>query len=749
MPALDDPALYINRELSWLEFNQRVLDEAIDPSVPIIERLKFLAISANNLDEFFMVRVAGLKQQLAGGVIELPPDGMTPAETLSRISERAHKMIGAQYQLLRSELRPGLEQIGVRFLQLNELEPDQRRHLASHYANQIYPALTPLAVDPGHPFPHLRNRTLNLAVALDRSPSDGPGARAPRGNSAVGFAVVQVPAVLGRVLEVPSAKLRKGYVFLEDVIALHGGDLFPGTRILGMWPFRVTRNFDLNYDEDESEDLLKTIQKEVRRRDRGSAVRLEIAQGADLGVRRFLTDALRLLPDDVYAVDGPLQLSDLMSVAAAEHPREARDDLASPHLYPRLRDADTTFEAIAQGDILLQHPYESFEHVVDFIEEAADDPQVLAIKQTLYRTSGDSSIVKALARAAESGKQVTALVELKARFDEENNILWARQLEEAGVHVVYGLLGLKTHCKVALVVRREGTGIRRYVHLSTGNYNPTTARLYTDVSLFTCRDTFGTDATALFNLLTGYSQPAQWKRFVVAPIGLHENILAMIDREAENAKAGQPARIIAKMNALVDSEVMRALYRASIAGVKIDLLVRGICCLRPGVPGVSDNIRVASVVDRFLEHSRIMLFHAGGKDEVYLSSADWMPRNFVRRVELLFPIEEPAIKARIRDEILALMLADNVKTRVLQADGSYRRISPGPGEEPIRSQQKFIEAALGRAEKERGEPKLRLRPTLVLRPATRREAMKRESFEKAIPAVTPQLPLVPPGEGEP
>ncbi len=717
----DDPALYLNRELSWMEFNQRVLDEALDPSVPLIERLKFLAISASNLDEFFMVRVAGLKQQIAGGVIETPADGLRPAEQLARVSERAQRMVAEQYRVLKKELIPGLQRIGLRLLTPSELDAEQKKLLLAHYSNQLYPALTPLAIDPGHPFPHLRNRTLNLAVALDRGELRERG-----GRTQAGFAVVQVPSVLGRFVEVPHPSARRAFILLEDVIAMHVGDLFPGTRILGVWPFRVTRNSDLSYDEDESADLLQTIQKEVRRRDRGNAVRLEIGHGADPGVRRFLADTRRLGPDDVYAVDGPLHLADLQALVAGDHPREALDEPMTPQPNARLRDAETVVEVVAQGDILLQHPYDSFEHVVDFIEEAADDPQVLAIKQTLYRTSGDSPIVKALARAAEAGKQVTALVELKARFDEENNIQWARALEEAGVHVVYGLIGLKTHCKVALVVRKENGGIRRYVHLSTGNYNPSTARVYTDLSLFTCREAFGADATALFNLLTGYSQPATWKRFVVAPIGLHESVIAMIDREAELARSGAGGSIIAKMNALVDPDVIRALYRASQAGVKINLMVRGICCLRHGVAGVSENIRVTSIVDRFLEHSRVFCFRAGGKEEVYLSSADWMPRNFVRRVELMFPVEDPALKARIRDEVLGVALADNVKTRVLRPDGTYDRMSPAPGEEAVHSQHRFIDLARARAGTTGTEQRLKLRPTVVLRPATRREALRRE-----------------------
>ena len=736
---LDDPSLYINRELSWLEFNHRVLEEALDPTVPIVERVKFLAISASNLDEFFMVRVAGLKQQLSGGVAELTADGLSPSDQLARISARAQRMVAEQYRVLRTDLLPGLAAAGVKLLVANELTADQKKQLSQHYSQQVYPALTPLAIDPGHPFPQLRNRTLNLAIALDR----GGGGR----SGAAGFAVVQVPAVLGRFVEVADAskQWRKCYVLLEDVIAMHIGDLFPGTRILGSWPFRLTRNFDITIDEEETADLLKTIQKEVRRRDRGNAVRLEIAHGADPGVQRFLGETLRLARDDIYVVDGPLTLTDMMMLTVGDYPREARDEPIAPQLVPRLRDASSTFEAIAQGDILIQHPYESFEHVSDFIEEAADDPHVVAIKQTLYRTSSgggaESPIVKALARAAESGKQVTALVELKARFDEENNIQWARALEESGVHVVYGLIGLKTHCKVALVVRRETGGIRRYVHLGTGNYNPNTARQYTDISLFTCREAFGDDATALFNLLTGYSQPPAWKRFAIAPIGLYEQIISMIDREAEVARSGGAGRIIAKLNSLVDSDVIRALYRASQAGVKIDLMVRGICCLRAGLPGVSDNIRVSSVVDRFLEHSRILYFAAGGKDEVYLSSADWMPRNFVRRVELLFPVEDPVIKARVRDEILGLQLADNVKTRVLQPDGTYAQMKPAPGTEAVRSQMRFVELAKSRAATTGVEPRMRLRPTVQLRPPPARA--RKEDKKDDLPPAQKELPVLP------
>ena len=723
--SLDDPTLYLNRELSWLEFNQRVLDEACDPSVPLLERVKFLCIGASNLDEFFMVRVAGLKQQLMSGLIESGPDRLMPSEVLAHVAVRAQRMVAEQYRLWHKELQPRLGQAGVAFLNPSELDPEQRRFIYAHFNAQVYPALTPLAVDPGHPFPHVRNKTLNLAILLQRGAATSapgtpgtPASPSPRGQEA-SFAVMQVPSVLGRFVEVPTTGAKRGYVYLEDVIALHVADVFPGTRILGCWPFRVTRNFEMTIDEEESMDLLQTIQKEVRRRDRGAAVRLECHAGMDLTVRRFLGRALKLDAQDVYPISGPLNLADLLEVytrAQATEARELYEEPFLPKVQARLSDANTMFEAIAQGDVLLHQPYESFESVVDFIEEAAEDPHVLAIKGTLYRTGGNSPIVAALARAAELGKQVTALVELKARFDEANNIVWARRLEEAGVHVVYGLIGLKTHCKVALVVRREGNGIRRYVHLSTGNYNSNTARQYTDLSLFTCREEFGIDASALFNLLTGYSQPPRWHRFVVAPLGLRERIIDLIEAEAQNARSGRPARIIAKMNALSERDVIRALYRASQAGVQIDLIVRGICCLRPGMPGVSDNIRVVSIVDRFLEHSRIFFFEADGKHELFFSSADWMNRNFQRRVEAMFPIEDPALRRRILDEILSTILLDNCRSRILRRDGSYERLAPAPGEAAVRSQHRFIEMARAQAAVPLVDKGLRIRPTMRLAP---------------------------------
>ena len=710
---VSDPAaakLFINRELSWLGFNDRVLEEARDPTVPLVERLKFVAIVASNLDEFFMVRVAGLKQQLSGNVAETPPDGLTPAEQLAAISTRAHAMVADQYRAWRTDIEPGLAQAGIRRVAPNELTPEQRAHLSAFFAREVWPVLTPLAVDPGHPFPMLRNRSLNLAVFMHRE-------KEKSGRHETMVAVVQVPSVLPRITEVPLPAVssdgsngaaapglgttRFAYMLLEDLITMHAGELFPGFRVLGCSPFRVTRNFDLSIDEDEAEDLLKTIQKELRRRERGSAVRLEIAHDTPVEVVVFLRQALRLETDDVYLFDGPLHLADLAPLAGREDMREYRDEPFSPQIVPPLQEYEDIFRVIAQRDILLQHPYESFEDVVEFISEAADDPNVLAIKQTLYRTSADSPIVRSLIRAAENGKQVTAVVELKARFDEAPNIQWARTLEDSGVHVVYGLIGLKTHCKVALVVRREGNRIKRYVHLSTGNYNPATARIYGDLSYFTARDAYADDAGALFNLLTGYSSPPSWKRFAIAPHGLQDRIIALIEREAA---LGSKGRIVAKMNALVDAPVIKALYRASQAGVSIDLIVRGICCLRPGVPGTSDNIRVISIVDRFLEHARIFYFGNGGKREVYLSSADWMPRNFQRRIEVMFPVDDEGLRDRVIDEILAIALKDNVKARQLLPDGRYVRKQPaespdghGP-ETSLRSQYRFMELAREKAQ---------------------------------------------------
>ena len=671
---------FFNRELSWLEFNGRVLEEACDPAVPLAERLKFQAIVANNLDEFFMVRVAGLKQLVAGDVQEANADGMFPVEQLARIGARAHEMVRSLDTNWREEIAPMLRQkAGILLVRPADLSKEQRAALELRYARDVWPVLTPLAVDQGHPFPTLRNRSLNLAILLHKE-------RQRVAHRPIIFAVVQVPGVLGRLVEVaPTVDGQAEFVLLEDLIAMHVGGLFPGFRVVGCSPFRVTRNFDLSIDEDEADDLLKTIQRELRKRERGQAVRLELASDAPAEVEAFLRASLRLDPADVYRVEGPLRLNDLMPLASHPQLRDFTDEPFVPQLVPSLENG--IFDLLGERDILLHHPYESFDHVVDFIAEAADDPNVLAIKQTLYRTSADSPIIGALIRAAENGKQVTAVVEIKARFDEGRNIAWARMLEESGVHVVYGLVGFKTHCKVALVVRREQGVIRRYVHLSTGNYNPATARAYGDISYLTAREDYADDAGALFNLITGYSSPPSWRRFSIAPLGLKEKIIEMIEREAS---FGAKGRIIAKMNSLVDPDVIRALYRASRASVRIDLLVRGICCLQPGIPGQSENIRVTSTVDRFLEHARIFFFEAGGKSEVYLSSADWMPRNFVRRVEVMFPIDDPALRKRIIDEILATQLADNVRARLLLPDGTYQRVVPEKDAPRVRSQERFV-----------------------------------------------------------
>jgi len=679
------PQNFLNRELSWIEFNKRVLDEACDPAVPLGERLKFQGIVSSNLDEFFMVRVAGLKHLVAGGVLDSGADGMLPAEQLAAIGQRVHEMMERQYRNWRDDIAPGLaEKAGIAILRPAQLSTEQKAALHSQFAKKVWPVLTPLAVDQGHPFPMLRNRSLNLAVLLHKERQ-----RVARRHRM--FAVVQVPSVLGRLVEVPPGPgHRADFLLLEDWIAMHVGDLFPGFRVLACSPFRVSRDFDLLIDEDEADDLLKTIQRELLRRERGQAVRLEVAHDAAAEILDFLRGALRLDADDIYRVNGPLHLADLAPLYGRDELRELKDEPFISQPMPQLRERNI-FQVIGERDVLLHHPYESFDHVVDFVSEAADDPHVLAIKQTLYRTSADSPIVRALTRAAENGKQVTALIELKARFDEGRNIAWARVLEESGVHVVYGVVGLKTHCKVALVVRREGDGIRRYVHLSTGNYNPATARVYGDLSYFTAREDFADDAGALFNLLTGYSSPPSWQRFSVAPLGLAERLVELIERERS---LGAHGRIIAKMNSLSDPTIIRALYKASQAGVSIDLLVRGICCLRPGVPGLSETIRVISVVDRFLEHARIFFFEAAGRREVYLSSADWMSRNMVRRVEVMFPIEDETLRRRLINEILATGLADNVKASRLLSDGSYQRLHPEPPDSPPRrSQQQFIDLA--------------------------------------------------------
>lgn len=679
---LDDPALYLNRELSWLEFNRRVLEEARDARVPLLERLKFLAIFSSNLDEFFMVRVGGLQQKVQAGIPRgSGADRMPPAEQLERIGQAVRQMVEEQYRCLRDVVRPALEAENIIIRREKELNESDRQHLYEVFHKQVFPVLTPLAIDPGHPFPHLQNKTLNLAVMLRRPPDEEQL-----------FALVQVPSVLPRFVPLPT---ERGHAFtpLETVIRLHLPDLFPGMTLERNAVFRVTRDSEYEIDDDEVEDLLKAIEEEIRKRRRGAAVRLEIESEAPAEIEHFLTAALDLDANDVYPIPGLLDLTGLFQIHGLTGYAELRDPQFVPQPVPDFVLAPNLWAAIRAKDILIHHPYESFGPVTEFIEEAARDERVLAIKQTLYRTSSDSPIVRALQRAADNGKQVTALIELKARLDEERNILWARELEKAGVHVVFGFVGLKTHCKVALVVRREDDGIRRYVHLATGNYNPQTARVYTDLGYFTCNPDFCEDASALFNYLTGYGELPQWRKLVVAPSRMQTFFIGQIEKEIARQKDGQEGRIIAKMNGLLEPAIVQALYRASQAGVRIDLVCRGICALRPGLPGISDNIRVISIVDRFLEHSRIYYFGNGGDPEVYIGSADWMDRNLSRRVEVVFPIEQPELKHRLIGEILATTLADNVKARESLPDGSRRRLTPEPGEAPVRSQQRFLEMA--------------------------------------------------------
>jgi polyphosphate kinase len=689
-PSLD-PAWFINRELSWLDFNERVLEEARDPSNPLLDRLRFLAICASNLDEFFEVRVAGLQAQLYENLEpqDPPPDGMGPLAQLLEISRRAHDFVGRMYETWYTEIRPRILKYGIRICSPGELSDSQVAYLDEYFDSQVYPVLTPLAIDPAHPFPHVHNKSLNLLLRIE---SDKAHARPL-------YAVLQVPSVLNRLVPLPDEPDgHRRFVLLEDVIGPRLDALFGGFRVTERVAFRVTRNSDLSIQENEvRSSLLSTIEENLRQRKWGAAVRLEISDRADDGFLAQLlsTSALELEERDVYKVPGPVDLTALAALWKLEGFRDLREPPYEPQMPALMAGRKSIFSAIRDQDLLVHHPYESFGAVVQFIEQAADDPGVLAIKMTLYRTADANPILNALARAAENGKQVTALVELQARLDEENNIDKAKVLQKAGVHVVYGIVGLKTHCKAALVVRREHDGIKRYVHLGTGNYNPTTARLYTDLSFFTCRAEFGEDASALFNLLTGYSQGNEWNRLLVAPKHLARNLGVLIERERAHAEEGRPARIIAKINSLVDPKIIESLYRASQAGVRIDLVVRGICCLRPGMPGVSENIRVISIVDKYLEHSRIAYFQNGDKPEVFLASADWMPRNFRRRVELMFPIEAPPLRRRIVDGILGVLLADNVKARELQPDGTYRRVKPpGPNEPAIRSQIEFQNMAI-------------------------------------------------------
>ena len=675
------PDAYFNRELSWLDFNWRVVNEALDPSVPLLERLKFIAITAANLDEFFMIRVAGLKQQIELGVTDLPSDGMTAEATIDAIRDEVCKMNKAMSDCFLLDILPGLEREGVHLHSYADLDKESREWCESYFIDQVFPVLSPLAIDPGHPFPNIINRSLNVILTvLDSVTSEER------------IAVVQVPPVVPRLVRIPVKNHGHHYVLLGEVIESNADALFPGLAVRYAHRFRVTRNADLEIADDEASDLLKTIEEQIRRRRWGAVVRMEVDQAMPRKILRMLQNALHLSDREIYYVEGPLNLADFMPLTNLTLP-QLKDPRFSPRIVGELRIDQDIFTRVKNRDILFHHPYDSFSSVVEFIETAADDPSVLAIKQTLYRTNGDSSLVRALARAAENGKQVTAFVELKARFDEENNIIWARQLEHAGVHVVYGILGLKTHCKLALVIRREKGSLRTYVHMGTGNYNEITSRLYTDFGLLSCREDLAFEASELFNYLTGYSHQTTWNKIIIAPISLRQKLLSLIQREADLQKAGVQGRIIAKMNALVDPQIIRALYRASLAGVQIDLIVRGICCLKPGVPGLSENIRVKSIVGRFLEHSRVFIFENSGHTEIYCSSADWMPRNLNRRVEAMFIIEDPLIRDRILDHIIPTILADNVKSYVLQPDGAYLRPDVKAGEPRVNCQEAFIRYA--------------------------------------------------------
>jgi polyphosphate kinase len=709
---------FLNRELSWLAFNGRVLAEAKDPEVPLLERLKFLAILSSNLDEFFMIRVAGLlRADLAGDKGE-SSDGRTPREQRREISAEVHRMTSEAAAVYLGEIRPALARQGIRILDVADLDEERIRLIQEFFQRDVFPVLTPLAVDPGHPFPHLFNKTLNLAVVLARE--DG----------SENFGIVQVPRTLDRLVRLPSPEGEHHFILLGEVIRMHLPDLFPGYAVRSAHAFRVTRDGDLAIEEEEDDPILHAVEKQLRQREWGIAVRLEIERGMPRSVENELRTAVGVEDLDVYSAAGPLQLSDLMAVAVLGHRSSLHDPPFAPSVRPGLREEDDLFATIAREDVLLHHPYESFDAVVRFLRAAAEDPGVLAIKQTLYRTSGDSPVADALAKAAENGKQVTALVELRARFDEGSNIAWARALERAGAHVIYGLVGLKTHGKQTLVVRREEGGLRRYAHVSTGNYNPVTARLYTDIGMFTADADLTADISDLFNLLTGYSRPPKWRSIVVAPQGLKEWVLERIDAERAEAEAGRPARILCKLNSLVDREVIKGLYRASAAGVRVDLCIRGICSLRPGLPGLSANITVRSVVDRFLEHERVLVFGAGDRTRVWLSSADWMPRNFLRRVELTWPVKNPALKKRILDEILHASFHDDRKAWILGPEGTYARVRPARGKGSLRSQESLLALESTLATTERAaRPKVRalLRGAVPLVP--RREVGRKPKWK--------------------
>ena len=690
----DDPAYYSNRELSWVMFDKRVLSEATDQDNPLFERLKFLGISASNLDEFFMVRVASLKDMVHAGYSKPDIAGMTPTEQLGALSRVTHELVEQQYAIYNRQILPGLAENGVRVIERHEdLTEKEAAFVDSYYEENVYPVLTPMAVDSSRPFPLIRNKSLNLGALVMKKDGD----------ESLEFATVQVPSVLDRLVEIPAKDAQtKTVILLEEVIERNIHKLFMNYDIVSSCPFRIMRNADLTIEEDEAEDLLKEVERQLKRRQWGQAIRLEVEEGIDERLLKIIEEELRVSDEEIYRIAGPLDLTFLMKMyglSGYEHLKEKR--YARPCPVPELSGEYDIFEKIREKDILLFHPYESFTPVVDFIRQASRDKDVLAIKQTLYRVSGNSPIIAALAQAAENGKQVSVLVELKARFDEENNIVWAKMLEKAGCHVIYGLLGLKTHSKITLVVRREEDGIRRYVHLGTGNYNDATAKLYTDVGLFTAAPSIGEDATAVFNMLSGYSEPPGWNKLSLAPLWLKDKFLFLIGREKENALAGRGGHIIAKVNSLCDKDVIEALYEAGAAGVRIELIVRGICCLKTGLPGIGDNITVRSIVGNFLEHSRIFYFENNGKPEYYCASADWMPRNLERRVEIMFPVDKPELQRKLMS-ILQTQLEDNVKAHILTAEGVYEKAPREAGavnsqlefchmvKEAVRAQEKLV-----------------------------------------------------------
>ena len=678
-----NPKNYVNRELSWLEFNYRVLSEARDKNIPLFERLKFLSITASNLDEFFMVRVASLKDMVHAGYEKPDIAGMKPGEQLEKIAQKTHELVNVQYSTYSRSLVPALKQQGLRVIVNHEdLTEAEGEYVDRYFKENVYPVLTPMAVDSSRPFPLVRNKTLNIAALVKKKGGE---------DDTLDFAMVQVPSVIPRLVEIPEEAEGRAVILLEEIIERNIQVLFLNYDIVTAHPFRIMRNADFSIDEEEAEDLLVEIQKQLKKRQWGEVICLEIDERVDKRLLKILKRELKVDNDDIFFINGPLDLTFLMKMYGMDGFDALKTPKYTPQKVPALMNDDDIFTNIRKGDIFLHHPYETFDPVVDFVRKASRDPDVLAIKQTLYRVSGNSPIIAALAAAADNGKQVSVLVELKARFDEENNINWAKTLEKAGCHVIYGLVGLKTHSKITLVVRREEDGIRRYVHLGTGNYNDSTAKQYTDCGIMTCNPLIGEDATAVFNMLSGYSEPLGWNKLVLAPLWLRGRLLRLIRRETEHAGKGMEAHIIAKMNSLCDKEVIAALYEASCAGVKIELIVRGICCLKAGVPGLSENIHVRSIVGNFLEHSRIFYFENGGSPQLFMASADWMPRNLDKRVEIMFPVEDPAIKEQVL-HILEVELADNVKAHVLQPDGSYEKVDLR-GRMKVNSQDQFCEEA--------------------------------------------------------